>query len=71
MIALITAALEGLASLKFFTELFQKQNLLGRLEALEKKQQLMNQGVTKIALAKTPEEYKDALKDFASSWNNS
>lgn len=70
MIALITAALQGLASLRDLFNMIKDLNLKQRLETLEARQMKMNAGYLKLASAQTPEEMKNALSDIASSWNS-
>lgn len=40
-----------------------------RLKSLEKKSELTRSGFDKLDAAKTPEDYKNALKTIAGSWN--
>ena len=61
MIALITAALQGLAAIPQLIDFIKSLNLDARLNALETKQQTINQGLIQIAGAKTDEDYAKAL----------
>jgi hypothetical protein len=69
MLALITAALQGLASIPKIIEFFQKMNLEARLEAIEKRQQSTAAAFTKLAEAKSKEDYANAARDLSNSWS--
>ena len=69
MIALITAALQGLAAIPRILEFFEKMNLEARLAAIEKRQQATAAAFTKIAEAKSREDYANAARDLSNSWS--
>jgi len=70
MIALITAALHGLAAIREFVELFRGLNLKERLDRIEERQSKMNSAFSALAASETSEEKKNALRDIADSWNS-
>lgn len=73
IIALIQAALEGLASLKYFSEKLEELNLATRLAAIEAKQEKINEGFMSLAshrLTGTDEDLDADLKKIADALNS-
>lgn len=69
MIALIKAALEGLAAIPKILDYFQKLNLMARLNRIEKNQELLRKGFDELHKAKTPSDIQKAANAVSAAWN--
>ena len=69
MIQLITAALQGLASIPKILDLFRELNLAVRLHQIEQNQAALKAGFDELEKAKTPNEIAKAAESVSRAWN--
>jgi len=70
MMALITAALQGLGAIPKILDFLKELNIAARLDRIEKNQQALKDGYDQLAQAKTPDDIQKAAHSVSASWNS-